>query len=140
MADPESDIGILTTLIDATTVSADAYQGAAAYLEDEDLRNVFLQRATERKIIATNLLEQLDALGGTPEAGATSVSAYRVFNDLPGAARAGRPVVIEEVRSGEKRLRALYQEVIDNSALSALSLPVVHNACDSLLDGIDGSG
>lgn len=140
MTIPENDIGILNALVSATADSAEAYREAAAHLKDEDLRTVFLRRATERNIITTHLLEQLGALGGSPEAGTATASAHRVFNDLPAAARGDRSALVNEVKRGEKQIRALYQEAVDNGALSALSLPAVRSAFHSVLAGIDDTG
>jgi uncharacterized protein (TIGR02284 family) len=137
MTIPENDIGILNTLIDATTDSADSYREAADCLKDDDLRTVFQRRATERKIIAANLLQQLEALGGHPADSAIPASAHRVFNDLPGAARTDRPAVIDEVKRGEHRIEAIYRDAVDNSALSERSLTVVRNAFHSVRAGID---
>jgi uncharacterized protein (TIGR02284 family) len=141
MTTHDSDIGILNTLISATADSAEAYRAAAERLDDQALRTAFQRRAAERKIIAANLEEQVESLGASPESGTLARGAtHAVFNDLPGAAQTGGIDLINEVRRGEDRIRKLYQQALDDTALSALSLTAVRNALHSVTVGTDETG
>jgi uncharacterized protein (TIGR02284 family) len=126
----------LNNLIDATMDSARHYRKVASDVSNPSIRAWFERRATERKMIAQSLRDQLQAISGNPQADAAAVSSvHRVFGNLRYAMGYGYTALVDEVERGEERVKAKYEHALQDGGLSGLSRTVVQNAYESVCAG-----
>ena len=132
------DIKILNSLIETTLDSVDGYSEAAKDAANPGHRNLFQQRASERRQVVNELQGQVRVLGGKPEDDGTVLAAgHRVFLKLRDSLTKGDDSVIEEVERGEDHIKAKYEDALEDHELSASVRDVVVRAYSSVKSGHD---
>ena len=133
------EISALNTLIATTTDSITGYEDSATNLDDERLREIFRQRASERQQVVQDLRAEVRRLGGEPEVGGTFLGkAHQRFEDLK-AAITGRDekAIINEIERGEDYIKAKFESALGDQGLSGESRTVVERAYQSVRSGHD---
>jgi uncharacterized protein (TIGR02284 family) len=103
MAEHSDTITTLNTLIATTIDSITGYEESAQNIDNERLREIFRQRASERQEVVGELRAEVRRLGGNPEDdGSFLGKAHQRFEDLK-AAITGRDEksINTEVERGE---------------------------------------
>lgn len=135
---PQHDIKILNSLIETTLDSVDGYGEAAKDAANASYKNLFQQRASERRQVVDELQGQVRALGGKPDDdGSVLAAGHRVFLKLRDGLTKGDDSVISEVERGEDHIKAKYQSALDDAELSASVRDVVVRAYSSVKSGHD---
>jgi len=135
--DNNDQISTLNTLIETTVDSITGYEDSASNVENERLREVFRQRATERQQVVEDLRGEVRRLGGTPEDSGTFLGkAHQRFEDLK-AAITGRDeqAIVNEVERGEDYIKGKYEAALNE--LTGDSRSVVERAYQSVREGHD---
>lgn len=137
MADHDTDISVLNTLIETTIDSADGYEQAAKSADDAELATMFRRFGSERRRVVGDLRAQVVALGGEPEDDGTLLAgAHRAFLSLKSAFGTSRKAVIDEVEAGEDHIKAKYEDAL-HEPLSAETRQVIENGFGSVREGHD---
>lgn len=135
--DNNDQISTLNTLIETTVDSITGYEDSASNVENERLREIFRQRATERQQVVEDLRGEVRRLGGTPEDSGTFLGkAHQRFEDLK-AAITGRDeqAIVNEVERGEDYIKGKYEAALNE--LTGDSRSVVERAYQSVREGHD---
>ena len=114
MAEHSDTITTLNTLIATTIDSITGYEESAQNIDNERLREIFRQRASERQEVVGELRSEVRRLGGDPEDdGSFLGKAHQRFEDLK-AAITGRDEksIINEVERGEDYLKGKWQAAL----------------------------
>jgi uncharacterized protein (TIGR02284 family) len=117
--------------------SITGYEDSASNVENERLREIFRQRATERQQVVEDLRGEVRRLGGTPEDSGTFLGkAHQRFEDLK-AAITGRDeqAIVNEVERGEDYIKGKYEAALNE--LTGDSRSVVERAYQSVREGHD---
>ena len=133
------EITALNTLTATTIDSINGYEDSAKNVDNERLREIFRQRASERQIVVQNLRAEVTRLGGNPEDdGSFLGKAHQRFEDLK-AAITGRDekAIINEVERGEDYLKAKYEAALKIDSLSGETRAAVQKAFQSVRSGHD---
>jgi uncharacterized protein (TIGR02284 family) len=135
----EHDIKILNGLIETTIDSADGYTEAAKEADNSRYSSVFVQRASERRFVATNLQQQVRALGGEPEDDGTILAkAHRMFVDLRAKMSSkDDTAIVDEVERGEDHIKAKYEDALKVQDISSATRAVINEAFVSVKSGHD---
>ena len=116
------DIRVLNDLIETTIDSADGYAEAAKETRSPRFSVTFRERASERRLVATRLQQQVEALGGTPEDdGSVLASAHRLFTNLRKSLD-NHNAVIDEVERGEDHIKHKFEDALQDDDVS----PPIH--------------
>jgi len=134
----EHDIKVLNTLIETTLDSVDGYAEAAKDSDNPRYRNLFEQRASERRRVATDLQSQVRALGGNPEEeGSILAAGHRVFVSIRDSLSKGDESVVDEVERGEDHIKAKFEKAIRDGDLSTPVRSTIEQAYGSVRSGHD---
>ena len=139
MAEHSETISTLNTLIATTIDSITGYEDSAQNIDNERLREIFRQRASERQEVVQELRAEVRRLGGDPEDdGSFLGKAHQRFEDLK-AAITGRDekAIINEVERGEDYLKEKFETALNSEHLSGESRTVVESAFQSVRAGHD---
>ena len=139
MADRDTDIGTLNSLIATTIDSITGYEDSAKNLDNERLRQIFRERADERQRVVEDLRGEVRRLGGEPEeSGSFLGKSHQRWEDLK-AAITGRDekAIINEVERGEDYLKEKFESALSEGDLSGDSRAVVERAYQSVRRGHD---
>lgn len=139
MAEHDSEITTLNTLIATTIDSITGYEDSAANIHDESLRQTFRSRADERQQVVEQLRSEVRRLGGDPEEGGSFLGkAHQRFEDLK-AAVTGRDekAIINEVERGEDYLKEKWQAALQSGELKGESHDLVERCYQSIKQGHD---
>jgi uncharacterized protein (TIGR02284 family) len=139
VTDRNDEISTLNTLTATLIDSITGYEDAAANSEAGRFREMFRERATERRSCVEDLRAEVRRLGGNPEDdGSFLGKTHQRFLDLK-AAITGRDdkAIINEVERGEDYLKAKFKAATESDALSGESRAVVEQAYQSVLRGHD---
>jgi uncharacterized protein (TIGR02284 family) len=139
MAEHSETISTLNTLIATTIDSITGYEDSAQNIDNERLREIFRQRASERQEVVQELRAEVRRLGGDPEDDGSSLGkAHQRFEDLK-AAITGRDekAIINEVERGEDYLKAKWEAALEGGNLSGESRAVVERCYQSVRSGHD---
>ena len=140
MAEHSDTITTLNTLIATTIDSITGYEESAQNIDNERLREIFRQRASERQEVVGELRSEVRRLGGNPEDdGSFLGKAHQRFEDLK-AAITGRDEksIINEVERGEDYLKGKFEAVTaDQEGMSPSLQAAVQRAWDSVREGHD---
>jgi uncharacterized protein (TIGR02284 family) len=139
MADHNSEISTLNTLIATTIDSITGYEDSASNIENERLRELFRSRAKERQQIVEQLRAEVRGLGGDPEDdGSFLGKAHQRFEDLK-AAITGRDekAIINEVERGEDYLKEKWQAALQSGGLKGETHDLVERLYQSIKAGHD---
>ena len=133
------EITALNTLTATTIDSINGYEDSAKNVDNERLREIFRQRASERQMVVQTLRAEVTRLGGNPEDdGSFLGKAHQRFEDLK-AAVTGRDerAIINEVERGEDYLKAKYEAALKSDSLSGETRAAVEKAFQSVRSGHD---
>jgi uncharacterized protein (TIGR02284 family) len=134
----EHDIKVLNTLIETTLDSVDGYAEAAKDADNPRYRNLFEQRASERRRVASELQSQVRTLGGKPEdEGSILAAGHRVFVSIRDSLSKGDKSVVEEVERGEDHIKAKFEKAIEDDDLSTPVRSAIKQAYGSVRTGHD---
>jgi uncharacterized protein (TIGR02284 family) len=139
MSEHSDTISTLNTLIATTIDSITGYEDSAKNIDNERLREIFRQRASERRDVVESLRAEVRRLGGNPEDdGSFLGKAHQRFEDLK-AAVTGRDekAIINEVERGEDYLKDKFETALDGDTLSGDSRAVVERCYQSVRSGHD---
>ena len=139
MAEHSDTITALNTLIATTIDSITGYEDSAQNIDNERLREIFRQRASERQQVVESLRSEVRRLGGNAEDdGSFLGKAHQRFEDLK-AAVTGRDekAIINEVERGEDYLKDKFETALDSDALTGESRAVVERCYQSVRSGHD---
>ncbi len=115
---------VLETLID----SMDGYEKSAELADRDTFKNFFTRRAASRRAMVDAVRNEINQLGGTPEAeGTILASAHRVFMKLSAAVQDNDEAVIEAVETGEEHLRSKFEKALAEADLPASSRTLLRN-------------
>lgn len=129
------DIRVLNDLIETTIDSADGYAEAARETQSTRFGITFQERATERRLVASRLQQQVEALGGTPEEGGSALaSAHRLFANLRKSLH-DDGAVIEEVERGEGHIRHKFEDALEDDDVSPPTHALIADAYRSVRSG-----
>jgi uncharacterized protein (TIGR02284 family) len=132
-------ISTLNTLITTTIDSVTGYEDSATNIDNDRLRQIFRERASERQQVVEDLRAEVRRLGGDPDnSGSFLGKAHQRFEDLK-AAVTGRDekAIINEVERGEDYLKEKFETALNDGSLSGESRQVVERAYQSVRSGHD---
>jgi uncharacterized protein (TIGR02284 family) len=131
------DIRVLNDLIETTIDSADGYAEAAKETDSTRFGLTFQERANERRLVASRLQQQVEALGGTPEEGGSALaSAHRLFTNLR-KSLGNENAVIDEVERGEDHIKHKFEDALEDSDVSPPTHALIAEAYRSVSSGHD---
>lgn len=133
------EITALNTLTATTIDSVNGYRESAKNIDNEQLRTIFTQRASEREQVVEDLRGEVSRLGGNPEDdGSFLGKTHQLFEDLK-AAVTGRDeqAIINEVERGEDYIKGKYETVLKSDVLGSECRIVVEKAFQSVRSGHD---
>ena len=139
MAEHSESISTLNTLIATTIDSVNGYEDSAENIDNERLREIFRQRASERQEVVQKLREEVRRMGGEPEEGGSFMGkTHQRFEDLK-AAITGRDEksIINEVERGEDYLKEKWQTALQSGDLQGESHQLLERCYQSIKAGHD---
>ena len=139
MAENSEAISTLNTLIATTIDSITGYEDSAQNIDNNRLREIFRQRASDRQEVVQQLRSEVRRLGGNPEDdGSFLGKAHQRFEDLK-AAVTGRDekAIVNEVERGEDYLKEKWQAALQSGDLNGESHDVVERCYQSIKAGHD---
>jgi uncharacterized protein (TIGR02284 family) len=139
MAEHSSEISTLNTLIATTIDSITGYEESADNIDNQRLREIFRERASQRQDVVEQLRAEVRRLGGDPEDGGSFLGkAHQRFEDLK-AAVTGRDekAIINEVERGEDYLMEKWQAALQSGDLKGESHDLVERCYQSIKSGHD---
>jgi uncharacterized protein (TIGR02284 family) len=139
MAEHSKATSTLNTLIATTIDSITGFEDSAQNIESERLREIFRQRANERRRIVEELRSEVRRLGGDPEDdGSFLGKAHQRFEDLK-AAITGRDekAIVNEVERGEDYLKSKWQAALQSGELHGEAHDLVQRLYQTIKDGHD---
>jgi uncharacterized protein (TIGR02284 family) len=139
MAEHSEAISTLNTLIATTIDSITGFEDSAQNVDNERLREIFRQRANERRRIVEELRAEVRRLGGDPDDdGSFLGKAHQRFEDLK-AAVTGRDekAIVNEVERGEDYLKSKWQAALQSGKLHGEAHDLVQRLYQSIKDGHD---
>ena len=139
MAEHSESISTLNTLIATTIDSVNGYEDSAENIDNERLREIFRQRASERQEVVQKLREEVRRMGGEPEDGGSFLGkTHQRFEDLK-AAVTGRDEksIVNEVERGEDYLKEKWQVALQSGDLQGESHQVIERCYQSIKAGHD---
>jgi len=139
MAEHSDTITSLNTLIATTIDSITGYEESAQNIDNERLREIFRQRASERQEVVGELRSEVRRLGGNPEDdGSFLGKAHQRFEDLK-AAITGRDEksIINEVERGEDYLKGKWQAALQSGDLHGETHDLIERCYQSIKSGHD---
>ena len=139
MAEHSESISTLNTLIATTIDSVNGYEDSAENIDNERLREIFRQRASERQEVVQKLREEVRRMGGEAEDGGSFMGkTHQRFEDLK-AAITGRDEksIINEVERGEDYLKEKWQAALQSGDLQGESHQLLERCYQSIKAGHD---
>jgi uncharacterized protein (TIGR02284 family) len=139
MADTSHDIRTLNGLIATTIDSVDGYTEAAKDSDSGRFAQMFNDRASERRQVATALQGEVSRLGGNPEDDGTILAgAHRAFLNLKSAVTGkDDKAIVNEVERGEDHIKAKFEEALADTEISAQVKAAIQQAYGSVKTGHD---
>ena len=133
------DISVLNSLIETTIDSVDGYRRSAQEATNSRFSSAFLERATERERVVSELRNQVRQLGGNPEDdGSVLAAAHRAFLSLRDKVTGSDDAaVIAEVDHGETYLANKWEAALKDDRLSPQVRSLVQQQYDSVREGRD---
>ena len=135
--DSSRDISVLNSLIETTIDSVDGYRRSAQEATDSRFSGEFLERATEREQVVSQLRDRVRQLGGNPEDdGSVLAAAHRAFLTLRDKVTGSDDAaVIAEVDHGESYLNGKWEAALRDEGLSAETRSLIQSNYDSVRQG-----
>jgi uncharacterized protein (TIGR02284 family) len=137
--DTSHDISVLNSLIETTIDSVDGYRRSAQEATNSRFSAEFLERATEREQVVSQLRDRVRQLGGNPEDdGSVLAAAHRAFLTLRDRVTGSDDAaVIAEVDHGESYLNGKWETALQDGKLSPETRSIIQRAYDSVREGRD---
>jgi uncharacterized protein (TIGR02284 family) len=137
--DASHDISVLNTLIETTIDSVDGYRRSAQEATNSRFSAEFLERASEREQVVSQLRDRVRQLGGNPEDdGSVLAAAHRAFLTLRDRVTGSDDkAVIAEVDHGESYLNGKWETALKDDRLSTQTRTLVQQCYDSVREGRD---
>ncbi|HEX8533783.1 MAG TPA: PA2169 family four-helix-bundle protein [Allosphingosinicella sp.] len=131
------DVTVLNSLIETTIDSVDGYRRSAQEATNSRFSAEFLERASEREQVVSQLRDRVRQLGGNPEDdGSVLAAAHRAFLSLRGKVTGSDDdAVIAEVDHGESYLNGKWETALRDDRLSTETRSLVQSCYDSVRDG-----
>jgi uncharacterized protein (TIGR02284 family) len=131
------EIALLNSLIQTTMDNVEGYREASEGAEDPLLQAAFVDRAAERLNVVTDLREQVQFLGGTPEeSGSVAGNAHRTLLNLKSLlASRDDQAVLDEVQRGESYLMKKFSNALENEEVSLDTADVLEEAHQRVVTG-----
>lgn len=139
MMETSIDIRTLNGLIATTLDSIDGYTTAAEDSQSGRFRQMFLDRASERRTVVESLRAEVGRQGGNPEDDGTLLAgAHRAFLNLK-ATVTGQDdeSIVAEVERGEDHIKAKYERALEDGSLDSATCTVISEAYRSVKQGHD---
>ncbi|MDG2520678.1 PA2169 family four-helix-bundle protein [Caulobacter segnis] len=134
----EDHIKLVNGLVETTIDSADGYEAAAKEADGARFKDLFEQRAQERRTIAVELQREVRRLGGEPkDDGTILAAAHRVFLNLKDAVTKGDQAVVDEVEAGEDHIKAKYEKALQDTDVDVQTRAAIEKAWTSVKSGHD---
>ena len=110
----EKSIDIFNTLIEINNDRTEGYQTASKETEDPELKKLFFQFATTSQKCKTELVNEVQVLGGEPVEGTkTSGKFYRVWMDVKASLTGNdRKKILDSCEYGEDVAVDVYKKVL----------------------------
>jgi uncharacterized protein (TIGR02284 family) len=131
------DISVLNSLIETTIDSVDGYRRSAQEATNSRFSAEFLERASEREQVVSQLRDRVRQLGGNPEDdGSVLAAAHRAFLTLRDKVTGSDDAsVIAEVDHGESYLNGKWEAALRDEGLSAETRSLIQRSYDSVREG-----
>ena len=131
------DVTVLNSLIETTIDSVDGYRRSAQEATNSRFSAEFLQRATEREEVVSQLRARVQELGGeTQDDGSLLAAAHRTFLTLRDKVTGSDDnAVIAEVDRGESYLNGKWEAALSDDQLSPESRQLVQQLYTSVRSG-----
>ena len=135
--DGARDITVLNSLIETTIDSVDGYRRSAQEATNSRFSAEFLERASEREQVVSQLRDRVRQLGGNPEDdGSVLAAAHRAFLTLRDKVTGSDDgAVIAEVDHGESYLNGKWEAALRDGGLSAETRSLIQSCYDSVRAG-----
>ena len=139
MGGSSHDITVLNSLIETTIDSVDGYRRSAQEATNSRFSSAFLERASERERVVSELRNQVRQLGGNPEDdGSVLAAAHRAFLSLRDKVTGSDDAaVIAEVDHGETYLANKWEAALKDDRLSPQVRSLVQQQYSSVREGRD---
>lgn len=134
-----NDVSVLNGLIKTTLDSMKGYEDAAKDAENTNYATMFADFARDRAQVATQLQDQVRALGGEAELDSSMLAAaHRTFMDLKQAITGkDDKAIIVEVERGEDHIKAKFEDAMKEDGLSPATLDAINTGYASVREGHD---
>ncbi len=131
------DISVLNSLIETTIDSVDGYRRSAQEASSSRFSAEFLDRASEREQVVSQLRDRVRQLGGSPEDdGSVLAAAHRAFLSLRDKITGGSDEsVVAEVDHGESYLNGKWETALRDDALSTETRSLIQHCYESVREG-----
>jgi uncharacterized protein (TIGR02284 family) len=131
------DISVLNGLIETTIDSVDGYRRSAQEASSSRFSAEFLERASDREQVVSQLRDRVRQLGGNPEDdGSVLAAAHRAFLSLRDKVTGGSDEsVIAEVDHGESYLNGKWEAALKDGGLSAETRSLIQQCYESVREG-----
>jgi uncharacterized protein (TIGR02284 family) len=131
------DISVLNGLIETTIDSVDGYRRSAQEATSSRFSGEFLERASDREQVVSQLRDRVRQLGGNPEDdGSVLAAAHRAFLSLRDKITGGSDEsIIAEVDHGESYLNGKWEAALKDAGLSAETRSLIQQCYDSVREG-----
>ena len=135
--DGAHDITVLNSLIETTIDSVDGYRRSAQEATNSRFSAEFLERASEREQVVSQLRGRVRQLGGNPEDdGSVLAAAHRAFLTLRDKVTGSDDgAVIAEVDHGESYLNGKWETALKDGGLSTETRSLIQSCYDSVREG-----
>ena len=135
--DGAHDITVLNSLIETTIDSVDGYRRSAQEATNSRFSAEFLERASEREQVVSQLRDRVRQLGGNPEDdGSVLAAAHRAFLSLRDKVTGSDDkAVIAEVDHGESYLNGKWEAALKDGGLSTETRSLIQGCYGSVRDG-----
>lgn len=131
----EHAVNVLNDLIKTTLDSVGGYKEAEENADQPQLKSLFAQNLQKREQLASQLQNEVRALGGDPQTNQGILGmAHNKFVDIKNALTGGPndKSVIDEVERGEDVIKAKYEAAIKDSDLPTELRTVLNEAYTSV--------
>ena len=134
-----NDVSVLNGLIKTTLDSMKGYEDAAKDAENTQYATMFADFARDRAKVATDLQNQVRALGGEAELDSSMLAAaHRTFMDLKQAITGkDDKAIIQEVERGEDHIKAKFEDAMKDGNIAPATREAITTAFASVREGHD---
>ena len=139
--DNKKTIEVLNSLITINNDRIEGYETAAKETDEQELKTLFAQFSSTSQKCKTELIAEVNKLGGTPAEGTlTSGKFFRVWMDVKAALTYKyRRAILNSCEYGEDKAQATYLKALENELkqLSAEQQTVIEAQLELLVEDYD---